>query len=132
MQHKYQNKLPKGSQIDCFLEIVVHSIDYLYRFLENSEYAIRSCLCSPNSFPSTPDTPHSEPKTHPSSTKTRTSLRIAFELCVYLKYGAPEGQQWAPWNPKSICNQLFVFGLSSWDHNGRLGAYKAHPQAHVY
>ena len=31
-----------------------------------------------------------------------------------------------------ICRQLFVFGLSPWDHNGPLGAYKAHLQAHVY
>jgi len=57
------------------------------RFLENDKYAIRSCLCCPNSFPSTPDTSQSEPKSHPRNTKTTNSVACRCRLLFYFKSG---------------------------------------------
>ena len=143
--NKYQNKFPKGSQIECCLQIVVHSVEYSCRFLKNSEYATRSCLCSPNSFPSIPDTPQSEPKTHPRTQKHELGCVSTLSGCL-LQIWSPQQPTMGPMVSRSpICKQLFGFGLSPlgptryirkhmftywlapWKHSGRHGAQEAHP-----
>ena len=52
-------RAPKSSVFWRLWRTVSHTFN---SFLETSKYAIRSCLCNPNSFPSTPDTPQNELK----------------------------------------------------------------------
>ena len=77
-------KAPKSSVFGSLWRTVSHTFN---AFLENSEYAIRSCLCSPNSFPSTPDTPQNDHKTHSWEHENTNSVAYRFRMLFYLKSG---------------------------------------------
>ena len=82
-----QNDSPKAPKSIVFWSLwrtVSHTFNV---FLENSEYAIRSCLCNPNSFPSTPDTPHNELKTHSWEHENTNSVASRFPMLFYVKSG---------------------------------------------
>ncbi len=81
-----KNDSPRAPKSSVFWSLWRTVSDTFNGFLENSEYAIRSCLCSPNSFPSTPDTPQNELKTHSKNTKTRTASRIDFQSFFYFAF----------------------------------------------
>ena len=87
---QYRNKPPKAFK-SSGLETLWRTVSNLCgRFLENNKYAIRSCLCSPNSIPSTPDTPHNELKTHSWEHVNTNSVPYQFQKLFYLKSGPQE------------------------------------------
>ena len=90
-------KAPKSSVFSSLWRTVSHTFN---AFLENSEHAIRSCLCSPNSSPSTPDTPHNELKTHLWNTKTRTVSHSDFNIFFASKVDPRTCKPGLHWNGK--------------------------------
>ena len=85
-----QNDSPKAPKSIVFWSLwrtVSHTFNV---FLENSEYAIRSCLCNPNSIPSTPDTLQNNLETHSQEHKNTNSVAYRFPKTFLPQKWTPE------------------------------------------